>query len=350
MVDFLHNSCRFFAHESCGQCTPCREGTHWSLMMLERIKAGRGRLIDLDLPGWRSATRSASSPARRSAAWPTAPPGRSRTRSSKFRARVRRIHQADEPERICRALRPCRRCVAEHQRKAALRPCPRSPSTETKSNSPTASASTASKRPSGPASRSRTIAGIRACTVVGSCRMCLVETGNRDPKTGRRSRCCPSWCPAAPCPANDGTGLCHQQRQGEAGAGDGRGRPAAAAPDRLPDLRQGGRVLPCRTITSSMGRPSGGPTCALHQPPPRHGRYVTLFVDRCVMCTRCVRFCARDQRHERADGHQPRRARGNRRLARLSAGTTSFPATSSISAPSARWATRISSTSSGSGS
>jgi NADH-quinone oxidoreductase subunit F len=49
MVDFLHNSCRFFAHESCGQCTPCREGTNWSLKMLERIRAGKGRLIDLDL-------------------------------------------------------------------------------------------------------------------------------------------------------------------------------------------------------------------------------------------------------------------------------------------------------------
>ena len=49
IVDFLHNSCRFFAHESCGQCTPCREGTSWSLRMLERIKAGKGRLKDLDL-------------------------------------------------------------------------------------------------------------------------------------------------------------------------------------------------------------------------------------------------------------------------------------------------------------
>jgi len=49
MVDFLHNSCRFFAHESCGQCTPCREGTDWALGMLERIKAGRGRLKDLEL-------------------------------------------------------------------------------------------------------------------------------------------------------------------------------------------------------------------------------------------------------------------------------------------------------------
>ena len=49
MVDFLHNSCRFFQHESCGQCTPCREGTAWALRMLERIKAGRGRIRDLDL-------------------------------------------------------------------------------------------------------------------------------------------------------------------------------------------------------------------------------------------------------------------------------------------------------------
>jgi NADH-quinone oxidoreductase subunit F len=49
IVDFLHNSCRFFAHESCGQCTPCREGTAWSLRMMERIRAGKGRLRDLDL-------------------------------------------------------------------------------------------------------------------------------------------------------------------------------------------------------------------------------------------------------------------------------------------------------------
>jgi NADH-quinone oxidoreductase subunit F len=49
IIDFLHNSARFFAHESCGQCTPCREGTSWALKMLERIKAGRGRVKDLDL-------------------------------------------------------------------------------------------------------------------------------------------------------------------------------------------------------------------------------------------------------------------------------------------------------------
>jgi NADH-quinone oxidoreductase subunit F len=49
MVDVLYNCCRFMAHESCGQCTPCREGTNWSTRILERIRAGRGRVADLDL-------------------------------------------------------------------------------------------------------------------------------------------------------------------------------------------------------------------------------------------------------------------------------------------------------------
>lgn len=49
MVDVLYNTCRFFAHESCGQCTPCREGTAWSTKILERIRAGHGKLSDIDL-------------------------------------------------------------------------------------------------------------------------------------------------------------------------------------------------------------------------------------------------------------------------------------------------------------
>ncbi|CAN5622855.1 NADH-quinone oxidoreductase subunit NuoF [soil metagenome] len=49
IMDVLYNTCRFFAHESCGQCTPCREGTTWFDKTLKRIKAGGGRLEDLDL-------------------------------------------------------------------------------------------------------------------------------------------------------------------------------------------------------------------------------------------------------------------------------------------------------------
>lgn len=40
---------RFFAHESCGQCTPCREGTTWMEQVLRRIEEGSGRPVDLDL-------------------------------------------------------------------------------------------------------------------------------------------------------------------------------------------------------------------------------------------------------------------------------------------------------------
>ena len=40
---------RFFHRESCGQCTPCREGASWLEKILERIEAGQGRESDLDL-------------------------------------------------------------------------------------------------------------------------------------------------------------------------------------------------------------------------------------------------------------------------------------------------------------
>jgi NADH-quinone oxidoreductase subunit F len=49
MVDVLYNCCRFFSHESCGQCTPCREGTAWMTKILTRIRAGHGKIKDLDL-------------------------------------------------------------------------------------------------------------------------------------------------------------------------------------------------------------------------------------------------------------------------------------------------------------
>jgi NADH-quinone oxidoreductase subunit F len=49
MVDVLFNVCRFFAHESCGQCTPCREGTGWMLKIVDRIRRGQGRVEDLDI-------------------------------------------------------------------------------------------------------------------------------------------------------------------------------------------------------------------------------------------------------------------------------------------------------------
>jgi NADH-quinone oxidoreductase subunit F len=49
VVEAAHSIVSFFAHESCGQCTPCREGTSWLEMVLARILRGEGRPVDLDL-------------------------------------------------------------------------------------------------------------------------------------------------------------------------------------------------------------------------------------------------------------------------------------------------------------
>ncbi|HLG43244.1 MAG TPA: NADH-quinone oxidoreductase subunit NuoF [Planctomycetota bacterium] len=49
MVDALWNLLRFFHHESCGQCTPCREGTGWLDKMVARIERGEGRKEYIDM-------------------------------------------------------------------------------------------------------------------------------------------------------------------------------------------------------------------------------------------------------------------------------------------------------------
>jgi NADH-quinone oxidoreductase subunit F len=40
---------KFYAHESCGKCVPCREGTNWTVKMLERIQSGEATPMDLDI-------------------------------------------------------------------------------------------------------------------------------------------------------------------------------------------------------------------------------------------------------------------------------------------------------------
>jgi NADH-quinone oxidoreductase subunit F len=49
MVKSLLRLSYFYQHESCGQCTPCREGTGWLWRMVDRIEKGQGRMEDLDL-------------------------------------------------------------------------------------------------------------------------------------------------------------------------------------------------------------------------------------------------------------------------------------------------------------
>ncbi|MEO8665999.1 MAG: NADH-quinone oxidoreductase subunit NuoF, partial [Ignavibacteria bacterium] len=49
LVHVLQRITKFYYHESCGQCTPCREGCGWMLKVLNRIMDGKGRMSDIDL-------------------------------------------------------------------------------------------------------------------------------------------------------------------------------------------------------------------------------------------------------------------------------------------------------------
>lgn len=49
IVETTFRLAEFYAHESCGQCTPCREGTHWVADLLHKIKDGHGTKKDLEL-------------------------------------------------------------------------------------------------------------------------------------------------------------------------------------------------------------------------------------------------------------------------------------------------------------
>jgi NADH-quinone oxidoreductase subunit F len=49
MVKALMRISRFYYAESCGQCTPCREGCGWMYRVIKRIEEGRGTMEDIDL-------------------------------------------------------------------------------------------------------------------------------------------------------------------------------------------------------------------------------------------------------------------------------------------------------------
>lgn len=49
IVVLMRRTAEFYAHESCGKCTPCREGTRWILKILDRITSGGGLPTDIDL-------------------------------------------------------------------------------------------------------------------------------------------------------------------------------------------------------------------------------------------------------------------------------------------------------------
>ncbi|MHB8531265.1 MAG: NADH-ubiquinone oxidoreductase-F iron-sulfur binding region domain-containing protein, partial [Solirubrobacteraceae bacterium] len=49
ILDVAMKTAKFYRHESCGKCTPCREGTNWTVKMLERIDIGEATPMDLEI-------------------------------------------------------------------------------------------------------------------------------------------------------------------------------------------------------------------------------------------------------------------------------------------------------------
>jgi NADH-quinone oxidoreductase subunit F len=49
VMDVALKTAKFYRHESCGKCTPCREGTNWTVKMLERMDSGEATPMDLDI-------------------------------------------------------------------------------------------------------------------------------------------------------------------------------------------------------------------------------------------------------------------------------------------------------------
>ncbi|HBH60622.1 MAG TPA: hypothetical protein DDX85_02530 [Nitrospiraceae bacterium] len=49
MVRVAYRALKFFEHESCGKCVPCREGTDWLRKVLARVEKGKGKDGDIEL-------------------------------------------------------------------------------------------------------------------------------------------------------------------------------------------------------------------------------------------------------------------------------------------------------------
>lgn len=49
IVSAIARFSQFYKHESCGQCTPCREGTTWMMKMMDRMVEGRSNAREIDM-------------------------------------------------------------------------------------------------------------------------------------------------------------------------------------------------------------------------------------------------------------------------------------------------------------
>ena len=259
MVKSLLRLSYFYQHESCGQCTPCREGTGWLWRMVDRIEHGKGRMEDIELLGSvadniMGRTICALGDA---AAMPV-------------RGMIKHFRDEFVVPRRAQALR----------RRHGGEPLMIEIQLDGKP---------VSVAPGSMVMHAADAAGVyvphfcyhKKLSIAANCRMCLVDIEKA-----------PKPMPACATPVAQGMVVHTKSEKARQGAAVGDGVPADQPPARLPDLRPGRRM--------PVAGPGGGLRrfgLALHRRKARRlpqGRRPARFrmqeMSRCIHCTRCVRF------------------------------------------------------------
>ncbi len=290
----------FYKHESCGKCTPCREGTWWLVQTLARLERGQGTEADLEQ---------------------RARPVRQHPRPLVLRARRRR----DQPDHRPRSSTSGTSTSRTSSTAAVPSTRPRPPSSPPQEPRHERDAARRARRSSKTDLVTLTIDGIetsvpkgtlviraaeqigvqipRFCdhpllAPVGACRQCLVEVALPGPDGEPRTMMGPPGRvkPQASCTlvASDGMVVNTQvdladRRQGPAG---GHGAAAHQPPARLPGVRQGRRVPAAEP--GDEQRPGRDPVHVeakrTFPKPINISAQVLLDRERCVLCARCTRF------------------------------------------------------------
>ena len=285
----------FYKHESCGKCTPCREGTCWLVQIAGAAREGRGHR---GRPRHARSTSATTSSAGRSARSATARPARSPRRSSTSATSTSRTSTHGgcpfDPEASHRLRHGGSDAHDDRLPRSPARPAPR----EVRRAVTLTIDGVEVAVPKGTlVIRAAEQIGIeipRFCDhplldPVGACRQCLVEVDAGNGRRDARSRRPPARITGRRRHGRPHPGHLAGRRQGAAGR---HGVPAHQPPARLPGLRQGRRV--------PAAEPGDEPTAAASPASPRRKRtfpkpinisaQVLLDRERCVLCARCTRF------------------------------------------------------------
>ena len=119
IVDVAYKTAHFYRHESCGKCSPCREGCNWTEKMLVRIKNGDATPMDLDIIA--SVCEQIMGNCLCVLGDAMAMPVGSMIKH--FRARVRGLHRGQARGGAASASRSRRSTAAPTRARAAARPC-----------------------------------------------------------------------------------------------------------------------------------------------------------------------------------------------------------------------------------